>query len=243
MEYDISGAADFHVALVNYEGARILKISDIIKWKIHNDAIAGKHVIDAYFYAKARDWQYEREYRALKPTAGLYNLNLKVTAIYCGYKCLDELTLVKLLAGRDDIALYEIDVRNDGFELERCEVNKDEINATSQTAKVRHEFQDLILLAIGLILSLTLFGNYLVSLLTTPWRHSHTLLGCGSQAGPEILRSERRQNAMRRRSSVCGKLGFGPGLNGCIGPGVCPKVSNRASRRVSASSAFTGNVS
>ena len=32
----------------------------------------------------------------------------------------------------------------------------------------------------------------------------------------------RRQKLMRRRSSVCGKLEFGPGLNGVIGPGVCP---------------------
>ncbi len=46
-----------------------------------------------------------------------------------------------------------------------------------------------------------------------------------------------------RRSSVRGKRGLRASSGSSIGPGVCPMASNRATRRASASSAFTGKVS
>ena len=64
--------------------------------------------------------------------------------------------------------------------------------------------------------------------------------------GRAVSGEQRRQRAHqaigRRRSRVCGKSGFGTSAGTIIFPGVWPVRKKRASRRASASSAFTGKV-
>jgi len=71
IEYDTS-ATEFGVPVkVNYSGERGIKTSDLYKWLINNDKDALERVRNGYFYRKAPQWKYEKEWRLVNKKIGL----------------------------------------------------------------------------------------------------------------------------------------------------------------------------
>jgi len=87
IEYDTS-ATKFGVPVkVIYSGERGIKTSDLYKWLINNDKDALERVRNGYFYRKARQWKYEKEWRLVNKKNGLDESPFSISAIYFGLRC------------------------------------------------------------------------------------------------------------------------------------------------------------
>lgn len=128
IEYDMTDHVCKNIKAVNYKQPRSIKISDIIAWKKHS--IEAENVIlNAFFYSKARQWHYEKEWRDMN-NSGVNSAPFKISAIYFGFRCDVSIitSIVKLFTGKP-IKFYEIDVPYNSFDLKRRIVDTSEIES------------------------------------------------------------------------------------------------------------------
>ena len=118
------------IKAVNYGGKGSIRVSDIIKWKIDKSENARSAIEDVYFFSKALDWSYEKEWRSVRDLSGIDDAPFSISAIYFGMRCENSVRhCVVNCFGRskDDVDFYEI-VQNGGkLSLGRRLIPKDEI--------------------------------------------------------------------------------------------------------------------
>lgn len=130
-EFETAAIPHPNLAAVDYNASRTISVSDLYAWRMGESQSAKERVINAYFYAKAPDWRYEGEWRdrAEEPKAcGAYNL----TAVYFGLKCeyAVQVAIVKMLAKKQSIDLYDIILDNESFDLRRNRFDRNEVEQT-----------------------------------------------------------------------------------------------------------------
>jgi hypothetical protein len=123
IEYNTSGYRQFGIYPISYTSNRNIEIIDIIKWKNENDQDSKLYVRDAFFFRKSAYWKDENEFRMIKEIHGELDLDLPISAIYCGYKCEDDVLLAALLAKRHDVKLFKVKASDNSFKLDRDDVD------------------------------------------------------------------------------------------------------------------------
>jgi hypothetical protein len=104
---------------------------------------AGQTVRNAFFYAKAKQWRYEREWRNVSNSSGSDDAPVTLSAIYFGLRCdYAVVTSVVKLFSRSSVAVKFFDVyrRADSFRLKRWPVDVDEIEACGLRTSTRWDF-------------------------------------------------------------------------------------------------------
>ena len=146
IEYDTRGQPHDRLKAVSYNAARAIAVSDIIKWKIKGDDQAEKRVCDTYFYAKSREWRYEKEWRDIADKPGVDETPFLLSAIHFGLRCDSAVitSIVKLLNRDQDVKLWGIRPKQDSFDLRRERIQRDEIEAHGVRAPSFLLFQDII---------------------------------------------------------------------------------------------------
>lgn len=147
IEYDTTKWKVPTLGQVNYNSQRSIRLNDLFRWKVEGDAAAEKRVYETYFFAKAPEWEYEREWRDVYEKAGVNELHFDLTAIYFGMRCdpVWQRTVVKLLAQNHEIDLFQIKPKDETFGLERISVAREKFEggAIRQPAfKVFGDFVD-----------------------------------------------------------------------------------------------------
>lgn len=132
IEYDISQWPVENLKPVNYNAPRAVRAHDLHRWKIDGDAQALERINSTYFYAKAPEWSYEKEWRDVNDRAGINVLPFEISAIHLGLRTdfVWHRVIVKLLNQDRDIKLYQIRVEDDNFGLSRYELERDELEQT-----------------------------------------------------------------------------------------------------------------
>lgn len=132
IEYDVTGRPIESLKPVNYNAPRAVRAHDLHRWKIDNDGDAFDRIRNTYFYAKAPEWAYEKEWRDINDRAGVNALNFELSAIHFGLRMdfVWRRTIVKLLNQNHDVALYQMRVESDSFALARYESERDGIEQT-----------------------------------------------------------------------------------------------------------------
>lgn len=104
---------------VDYEGTRCIKCSDIVSSYIDNNGIATEKIKDTFFFTKANDWKYEKEWRLISDRHGEESSPFELTEIYFGMRCdhAVKATIVNLMSGFD-IDYYQVFPRTDTFDLQ-----------------------------------------------------------------------------------------------------------------------------
>ncbi|KQX19179.1 MULTISPECIES: DUF2971 domain-containing protein [unclassified Sphingomonas] len=127
LEYDTSLMPVQTLGAVDYRAPRAVRADDLLRWKFEGSADAEKRVRQTYFYAKSKEWAYEREWRDISPRVGANTLNFKLTAIHFGLRTdvTVQQTIAKVLARDRDIELFAMWAREDSFQLERFLVERD----------------------------------------------------------------------------------------------------------------------
>lgn len=147
IEFDTTELPHPHLLPVNYRAARRIKASELLQWKRRGSAEAERRVREAYYFAKAGPWRYEKEWRDIDDTSGVKHSNFSVTAIHFGLQCDPSVvqTVVKLLDRDRDVALYDIYPLDDSFRLKRRPVERDDIETRGLHQPVALHFKDIFL--------------------------------------------------------------------------------------------------
>jgi hypothetical protein len=130
IEYDTSEWRVETLGKVNYNAPRSIRTHDLYRWKVDGDSAAQKRVYDTYFFAKAREWEYEREWRDINDKAGVNVLHFNITAIYFGLRCdpVWQRTIGNVLSRNPEVQLYEMHPRDTTFELTRRKVDRNALD-------------------------------------------------------------------------------------------------------------------
>jgi hypothetical protein len=143
IEYDTVELANPGLFPVQYASRRSIRASDLMAWKFNDDIDAKRRVINTYFYSKAKEWRYEKEWRDVADTSGIHHLNYEITAIYCGLECDDVVIIGKLLSGIDRINIYKVYAPQDRFILKCRDVERGEIEARRIAYPPALDFKDI----------------------------------------------------------------------------------------------------
>jgi hypothetical protein len=147
IEYDTTQTSHPNMAAVDYRSPRSIQTSELIEWKIQSSPKAKRHVHDTYFFAKSRQWQYEKEWRDIGERCGETDEGLPMTAIYFGLECDPAVitTIVKLFSGDGKVSFFAMHPFKDTFALKRSRVNRDWIEACGIGASVYQDFKGVVL--------------------------------------------------------------------------------------------------
>jgi Protein of unknown function (DUF2971) len=148
IEYDQTNTACGIIKPVSYNRPRSIKISELIDWKIFKSALAEKNIQDTYYFAKASQWRYEREWRVINSSNGVNPSPFRITGIYFGMRCDSavQTSVVKLLANTQyPVDFYDIYPLKDTFQLKKRLVNADELIACGVQTSVLLDFKDIVL--------------------------------------------------------------------------------------------------
>jgi hypothetical protein len=128
IEYDMTDHDCKKIKAVDYKQPRSIKVSDIIAWKKHSIE-AEKVILNTFFYSKAPQWRYEKEWRDIDKS-GVNSAPFKISAIYFGFGCDASIitSIVKLLAGTP-VKFYNMFIDNISFDLKRRIIDTGEIEA------------------------------------------------------------------------------------------------------------------
>ena len=120
VEYDMSTSYCPIVESVDYVGNRRVRASDLYDWIIRGSASSCKAVFEAYFFAKASDWRYEKEWRVLRKEKGRGGAPFEMSAIYFGVRCESSirLSIAHMLEGRH-LKFYGVDFYSNSSRLKR----------------------------------------------------------------------------------------------------------------------------
>ncbi|MDR5819304.1 DUF2971 domain-containing protein [Caballeronia sp. LZ043] len=117
---------------VNYRSSRFIHISDLHQWLLKRSAAAERKIFEQYFFAKAPQWRYEREWRAVSQKSGVDDRPFRLRAVHFGLRCDVAIvtTIAKLFEDyKDEPKFYSVMARADGFKLRRVELDGWEIGA------------------------------------------------------------------------------------------------------------------
>jgi hypothetical protein len=128
---------------VRYDQPRSVKSSDLAKWFVAGDKGAEKQVRDTYFFSKAKEWAYEREWRDLIINGSVSDGSpFRMKAVFFGLRCPDEVQtcIVRLLADR--VHFYRIKNDATSFRLHRARLDREDINYYSARPSMRLTLRD-----------------------------------------------------------------------------------------------------
>jgi hypothetical protein len=143
VEYDTTDHRCSNLARVNYRTPGDIKISELYDWKIGKREKAERRVRNAFFYAKANEWRYEREWRDVASTIGADDAPLKMRAVYFGMRCDYAVvtSVVKLfINGASTIKFFDMYRRDNSFKLRRHPSNVEEIEIHGVQASRKWDF-------------------------------------------------------------------------------------------------------
>lgn len=130
IEYDTSQLEFGTPCAIDYSGIRDIKASDLYDWQVKRLTTARDRVHNSYFYRKARQWGYEKEWRHVRDSNGVDASPYLMSAINFGLRCDTsvETMIAKLFRGaKREPALYRICEDTKTFKLKRYRPNLDEL--------------------------------------------------------------------------------------------------------------------
>jgi hypothetical protein len=147
IEYDTLDLPHPRLAPVDYSGRRSIKASDLAAWKLDARSQARENIRQSYFFCKASQWEYEREWRDLSERNGQLDEGYRISSVYFGLRCEFAVTtiVVKLFSGQADIEFYDIYPLGNTFKLRRRAINRSEVEACGLRGSARLDFKNVVL--------------------------------------------------------------------------------------------------
>lgn len=146
IEYDATDTAFNMLRPVSYSSPRAVRVSELIEWKVKGSSSAQQRIEQTFFFSKAPQWRYEREWRDISDSAGTASAPAYVSAIVFGLRCDSTVinTVVKLHAQSErKIKFYAVRPLDESFRLRRYAIDQDEIEASGVRSPATLEFRDV----------------------------------------------------------------------------------------------------
>lgn len=146
IEYNVTNHKCDRLSKVNYASSGDVAVSELFAWKLRGSDAARDRVHHAFFYAKAGQWRYEREWRDVSNSSGAVDSPFAITAVYFGLRCDYAVvtSVVKLFSNASvKVRFFEIYRESESFRLKRHAVNVDEIEACGLRTSRRWDFDSV----------------------------------------------------------------------------------------------------
>lgn len=135
-EYDMTNHGYTIIQPVEYSGSRIIKISDLIDWKLKSSKPARQKILNASFFTKAPEWSYECEWRDINEGRGVtLSSKAKISSIYFGSRCNSAViaTVIMLYSAlkNNSTKFYQISLSEDDFKLIPRAIDEKEIQRSA----------------------------------------------------------------------------------------------------------------
>jgi hypothetical protein len=143
IEYDVADHKCERLAMVDYTITGGVKVSELFEWKLRHSLTAEQTVRNAFFYAKAKQWRYEREWRDVAESSGAVDAPLTMSAVYFGLRCDYAVltSIVKLFSNSSqNIKFFDVYRQDESFRLKRRFVDVDEVEACGLRTSRRWDF-------------------------------------------------------------------------------------------------------
>ena len=126
--FDSSQTSGVVVKKVDYEGARCIKCSDLINCFVDGNTESLERIKETFFFTKANDWKYEREWRVTNDKSGEEESSpFELKEVYFGMRCDDAVkTAVLNLKHNRELDYYEISPEPGDFKLCARKINADD---------------------------------------------------------------------------------------------------------------------
>jgi hypothetical protein len=122
--FDTSHVSDLTPKKVNYEGQRCINCSDLIGHFIDGNTEALERIKETFFFTKAKEWKYEREWRVANDKNGEEPGPFELREVYFGMRCDDAVkTAVLNLKHSRALEYYEVFPGPKSFELIASQVD------------------------------------------------------------------------------------------------------------------------
>jgi hypothetical protein len=131
IEYGTNQHDCWSLKQVRYDQPRSIKSSDLTEWLVAGSQTAEEQIREAYFFRKAREWTYEREWRDLASKGVVGGAPFRMKAIYFGIRCslAIKTTIVRLFGDRGErLRFYAVTEHGAEFRLQRTLIDADEID-------------------------------------------------------------------------------------------------------------------
>jgi len=116
--FDISRAKNFLPKQVDYDGTRCIKCSDLMNFYTNQNVETKELFEHTFFFTKAKEWKYEREWRLLSDRPGEEPNPYGLCEIYVGMRCDPAIiTTILNLTEKLGVDYYFISPKRDTFEL------------------------------------------------------------------------------------------------------------------------------
>jgi hypothetical protein len=146
IEYDVTGHKCDSLSKVDYTASGDIKVSDLFEWKLRGSVTAQQSVRNAFFYVKARQWRYEKEWRDVAGFSGAVDSPLTMSAVYFGLRCDDAVitSVVKLFSNAPVmVQFFEVYREDETFRLKRAAADVDRIEACGLRTSRRWDFDPI----------------------------------------------------------------------------------------------------
>lgn len=125
--FDTPRLSDVTLKKVNYEGQRCIKCSDLMSCFIEGNSVALEGIEETFFFTKANEWKYEREWRVKNHKSGEESSPYELKEVYFGMRCDDAVkTAVLNLKRTPELAYYQVFSPKNTFELDARLVNAED---------------------------------------------------------------------------------------------------------------------
>jgi Protein of unknown function (DUF2971) len=148
IEYDMTAYLGQSLHPVDYHMPRSIRISELYDWKIKASISAEQAIKKIFYFAKAPQWRYEREWREIVGSIGANPAPVRVSSIHFGLRCDSSVitALVKLhTSSSQRIKFYAIHPQDSSFGLKRSRVDIEEIEAIGVRSSAFLDFHDVFI--------------------------------------------------------------------------------------------------
>lgn len=131
IEYDTDQHDCWSLKPVRYDQPRGIKSSDLAEWLVAGSKTAEEQIRETYFYRKAREWDYEKEWRDLASQRVGAGSPFRMKAIYFGIRCSEAVktTIVRLFGDRgESLRFYAVTEHATEFRLQRTRFDAEAID-------------------------------------------------------------------------------------------------------------------
>lgn len=125
--FDTSQGSGVTLKKVNYEGQRCIKCSDLVSYFVEGSSTALECIKETFFFTKAKDWEYEYEWRGANHKSGEEASPFELKEVYFGMRCDHAVkTAVLNLKHSTELEYYEISPEPSSFQLLAHRINADD---------------------------------------------------------------------------------------------------------------------
>lgn len=130
IEYKLVSYVEIKPRRVEYTRPRAISAKDILEWVRFDPEMMIDKIKEIYFFSKAKEWEYEDEWRCLSENSGANPCPFEISSMFFGMRCSSSIvrTVVGILyPNRHDIDFYHMRPVDGGFDLRARVINPEEI--------------------------------------------------------------------------------------------------------------------